>query len=233
MLYDLIAKRRFPKQFSLGARAVGWYEEQVEEWIKDRSGVGGSSSGRQDILNSEILAAAIGGIPGDVLRYRLLGRTQGFGTFQFSDETVDALQTALSQSKRGQRVNSIFGEGASPGMRKVREGLDLLKLPSDLLLRHGATRLVYGVALIRNLKRYLLGQDAKPEYLFPVENVEEATRRVSEWWVKRWLAKRIQHPDVLDDIARHRLTYPIRHGARVEIQEEGLLPFNSAGFLSD
>ena len=58
MLYDLIAKRRFPKQFSLGARAVGWYEEQVEEWIKDRSGVGGSSSGRQDILNSEILAAA-------------------------------------------------------------------------------------------------------------------------------------------------------------------------------
>jgi hypothetical protein len=79
-------------------------------------------------------------------------------------------------------------------MRKVREGLDLLKLPSDLLLRHGASRLVYGVALVRNLKRYLLGQDANPEYLFPIESVEEATLRVSEWWVTRWLAKRFSIP---------------------------------------
>jgi hypothetical protein len=133
----------------------------------------------------------VGGLPGEVLRYRLLGQTRGFGTFQFSDETVDALQIALSQSKRGQRVNSIFGEGASPRMRKVREGLDLLNLPSELLLRHGAPRLVYGVALIRNLKRFLLGQDSKPEYLFPMKDPTEATQRISAWWTKRWLAKRV------------------------------------------
>ena len=175
----------------------------------------------------------IGGFHGDDLRYRLLGQTQGFGTFQFSDETVDALQTALSQSKRGQRVNSIFGEGASPRMRKIREGLDLLKLPSDLLLRHGAPRLVYGVSLVRNLKRYLLGQDTKPEYLFPIEDVEWATQRISAWWAERWLARRIQNPCILEEIAQHRLTYPVRHGARVDIHEEGLLPFDSTGFISD
>lgn len=36
MLYDLIEKEKFPKQFSLGARAVGWYEDEVENWIRNR-----------------------------------------------------------------------------------------------------------------------------------------------------------------------------------------------------
>lgn len=175
----------------------------------------------------------VGGLPGDVVRYRLLGHTLGFGTFQFSDETVDALQTALSQSKQGQRVNSIFGEGASPRLRKIRDGLDLLNLPSDLLLRHGASRLVYGVALIRNLKRYLLGQDVKPEYLFPMEDPAESTQRISEWWATRWLAKRVQHPGILEKVAGERLTYPIRHGARVPVPEEALLPFDSPAILTD
>lgn len=36
MLYDLIGKELFPQQISLGARAVGWYREEVEEWIGSR-----------------------------------------------------------------------------------------------------------------------------------------------------------------------------------------------------
>jgi prophage regulatory protein len=36
MLYDLIAKEQFPKQVSLGARAVGWYENEVDEWVRNR-----------------------------------------------------------------------------------------------------------------------------------------------------------------------------------------------------
>lgn len=36
MLYDLIAKGQFPKQVSLGARAVGWYEDKVDEWVRNR-----------------------------------------------------------------------------------------------------------------------------------------------------------------------------------------------------
>lgn len=35
MLYDLIAKGQFPKQVSLGARAVGWYEDEVNEWVRE------------------------------------------------------------------------------------------------------------------------------------------------------------------------------------------------------
>ena len=37
MLYDLIAKEQFPKQVSLGARAVGWYESEVDEWVRNRN----------------------------------------------------------------------------------------------------------------------------------------------------------------------------------------------------
>lgn len=36
MLYDLIAKGQFPKQVPLGARAVGWYEDEVDEWVRNR-----------------------------------------------------------------------------------------------------------------------------------------------------------------------------------------------------
>ena len=90
---------------------------------------------------------AVRGQQGEPVRYRLLGRTEGYGTLQFSSETVDALATLLSQSEGGQRVHSIFGEGVNPRLRKIREGLDRLALPSDILLTHGSARLVYGVAL--------------------------------------------------------------------------------------
>jgi len=36
MFYDLISKGKFPKQVPLGARAVGWYEHRVDEWIRNR-----------------------------------------------------------------------------------------------------------------------------------------------------------------------------------------------------
>lgn len=41
MLYDLIAKGEFPKQVPLGARAVGWYEDEVQDWIDERPAVEG------------------------------------------------------------------------------------------------------------------------------------------------------------------------------------------------
>jgi len=35
-IYNRIAKREFPHQVSLGARAVGWLEEEIEDWIDGR-----------------------------------------------------------------------------------------------------------------------------------------------------------------------------------------------------
>jgi hypothetical protein len=168
----------------------------------------------------------------EVVRYRMLGSTTGFGTFQFSDETVEALATALEQTQRGRRVNSIFGEGTSPRMRKIRDGLDLLNVPSDELLLHGSARLVYGVSLIHNLKRYLLGQDPEPKYLFSMNDPKYSTQQIAEWWMDRWLLSRIRRPDVLESVALERLTYPIRHNARVPLPPTGQaeLPLGAAGF---
>lgn len=38
-LYELISKEEFPAQVSIGARAVGWYEDEVQDWIRERPGV--------------------------------------------------------------------------------------------------------------------------------------------------------------------------------------------------
>jgi prophage regulatory protein len=40
-LYELISKGEFPAQVSIGARAVGWYEDEVQEWINNRPAVQG------------------------------------------------------------------------------------------------------------------------------------------------------------------------------------------------
>lgn len=32
-IYSRIAKNTFPKQITLGGRAVGWIEQEIDEWI--------------------------------------------------------------------------------------------------------------------------------------------------------------------------------------------------------
>jgi prophage regulatory protein len=37
-LYEQMAKNMFPRPVSLGARAVGWLESEVDAWLKARIG---------------------------------------------------------------------------------------------------------------------------------------------------------------------------------------------------
>jgi hypothetical protein len=112
-------------------------------------------------------------------------------------------------------VNSIFGEGVSPKLRKIRDGLDALNFPADSLLQHGRQRIVYGVPVVRNLREFLLGMDDKPEYLFDLENPRASTAAIAQWWKERWLSNRIKSNDVLAMVGEHALVRPVRHGARV------------------
>jgi len=159
----------------------------------------------------------LGGAVGEELRYQALGHSEAFGTSQYSEETVDALADLVQQSAAGQRLNSIFGEGVSPKLRKLREGLDLLGLPSGLLLRHHRRRIVYAVSLIRNLRGHLLGLEPQPSYLVPIEDGPATTARIAAWWRERWLWNRIASDDVLAEVARHTLVRPITHGGRVVV----------------
>lgn len=54
------------------------------------------------------------------------------------------------------------------------------------------------------------------------------TRRIGDFWIQRWLANRILNPDVLAEVERHTLVYPVTHGARVPLPEldEGPMLFS-------
>lgn len=161
---------------------------------------------------------------GDTVRYEYLGRTRGVGTFQFSERTVRELELLLAQSSEGVRINSVFGEGVNPRLRKIRQALDLLGLPANELLQHGTPRLVYGVRLARNVREYLLGIDRKPRYYLGDEDPPAATQRLAAWWCERWLAKRAQRKDVIERVEQHNLIHPIRHGARVPVLTDPIQP---------
>jgi hypothetical protein len=115
----------------------------------------------------------------------------------------------------GRKVNSIFGEGVNPLMRKMREALNMVNLPSEILLRHGNKRIIYGIPLARNFRRVLLGLDDRPNYLLGLDDPHAKTDRLSDFWRRRWLSGRIDNASVLQEVQSHQLSYPVRHGARV------------------
>jgi hypothetical protein len=154
------------------------------------------------------------------LAYRAVGSTEGYGSYHFSKRTTVLLNEAVARRNNGHKVHSIFGEGVNPRLRKVRGALDVLGLPSDALLQHGSSRLIYMVPLATNFREILLGRDKKPRYLSGGLGME----RISSYWLERWLSGRIERDGVLDEVAAHTLAYPIRHGARVPLADIAAIP---------
>ena len=151
----------------------------------------------------------------DCIRYVFLGRTLGVGTSQFSKKTVEALTRLLQHSGRGQQVNSVFGEGVNPRLRKLRDGLAELGLDANELLRHGRPRVVYAAALAHNMRTYLMGRETRPKYIVAEKDAKRVTECMCRWWVERWVVGRLRRDEVFERMARHTLVHPIRHGARV------------------
>lgn len=46
-VYELQAEGRFPKSISLDGRAVGWLENEVEDWLQERVDVRNAAMNRQ------------------------------------------------------------------------------------------------------------------------------------------------------------------------------------------
>lgn len=174
-------------------------------------------SGSSQYNRLRMPAELLGGPKTSTLEFLELGRSRAYGTSHFRESTVDLLVSCLEQSKRGQRVNSIFGEGVSPKLRKVREGLEYLGFPADALLRHGRPRIIYGVPLATNMRRYLLGMDRRPHYIFS-KGSKAATVAVAEWWRNRWLAPRAQRTDVIERVLGHVPASGL-HGSQVRLPD--------------
>lgn len=163
---------------------------------------------------------AVGGKAGSMLEYTELGVSRGFGSYHFSTASLDYLETLIPRGDDNRKVNSIFGEGVNPLMRKLRDGLVGVGLPADELLMHGNPRVVYGVPIAENFREVLLGRDSNPKYCLSLKKASQHSELLAEFWRKRWLAGRITRPGILEEVAKHTLSYPITHGARVQLPEQ-------------
>lgn len=130
------------------------------------------------------------------IRYTRLGSTSGYGTVQFANDTVRALDGVL-QRKHGYRdVNSVFGEGASPRLRKLRSGLDAIGFNADVAMLHHQERLIYGVPLFPDAGRFLCGLPTElPNHIVAPHSHADATERIAEFWRERWLSSRLAHDE--------------------------------------
>lgn len=169
----------------------------------------------------------VGGPKGETVRYRYLTgsektRTSGVGTFQFGRDTKIAIETFMSSTTNGKRVNNVFGEGTSPKLRSLRDGLNALGFGSEEMLEHGIEKVVYGATLVSNTARYLLRLDSTPDYLFSLKEAEASTAQIARHWFERWVSPRIGRPETREKLLPHNLVRPIRHGARVRLPEHDL-----------
>ena len=169
-------------------------------------------------------ASVMGGSDDAQMGFYELGRSRSFGTSHFSDATVEALVRLSEQSGGLVRVNSLFGEGVSPRLRKVRLGLAALGWPTNELLKHGRERILYGVPLVENIRNFALGIDQEPVYLLDPEP-RDTGASVAQWWFERWARKRAIQEHVKETMRQHSLVRPVRHGARVPLpSDDEVLP---------
>ena len=164
-------------------------------------------------------AEVLDGPAGERIGFHELGRSRSYGTSHLTDQSVEALLRFSMLKDSSVRVNSLFGEGVSPRLRKVRLGLSALGWPTDDLLKHGRERIVYGVPLVKNLTDYSIGVDASPDYLLNTL-IQDGDYRIATWWLGRWAANRAAQPSVRDALLTHRVTRPVTHGARVRLPAE-------------
>lgn len=132
------------------------------------------------------------------LRYRHLGDTEGYGTVQFSEETIEALQAARAERHQFRNINSIFGEGFSPKFRKLREGMMALGFNATVLMRHDQSRRMFAAPMWPEADAFLRGEsNSRPAYIRAPQKFRDATERIADFWRRRWLASRLNHAPAL------------------------------------
>ena len=160
------------------------------------------------------------------IRFEELGVSEGFGSPNLSSETEAALDRLAGNVRKYRNVNFVFGEGQSPKLRQMREGLAALGLTQTNLLNHGAPRIVYGVRLARNTERFLLGVDQQADYCLPA--AESADAEIAAFWVSRWLASRLDHGPALASVAKSSPLTERVSRLLPDDQHDGSLPLLSA-----
>lgn len=149
------------------------------------------------------------------IRFEKLDQRTEYGTFHFSQATMLEIKRLSEIDFQGTITNGIFGEGVNPKMRKIRECLDRIGLPSTEFLKHSSPRVVYVIPLCRNFRDVLLGRSDKPDYFLPKRLGRSGTKKIAETWALRWLSPRIRNTEILEAVKAHAIGSPYTHGAKV------------------
>jgi hypothetical protein len=132
--------------------------------------------------------------PRGSIRFRELGRTAGYTSVHFSDETQELLEQ-ISIRRDGRRKDTYkFGEGVNPKLRKISHGLRTLGLPERRITQYWSRRIVYGVPLTDNAFAYLRGEERRPKDPWRGADPQMATDAIVEHWRTRWLRPRASNP---------------------------------------
>jgi hypothetical protein len=129
------------------------------------------------------------------VRWEELAKTAGFGTIHLGGLSTSLLRELSEKRFGGRRVNHRFGEGSSPRLRQVREGLDALGIRSDAVLNHATPRLFYGCKLVEDASEQLLGLSKQNR------STSNSLADISEVWRQRWLSGRAQRDEILDRVS--------------------------------
>ncbi len=126
------------------------------------------------------------------VKWDYLDTTSGFTVTHVSRRTVKLMRDLAIEAYGRRRINSVFGEGSSPRTRQIREGLNLIGVNNDDLLRQSVGRRVYAFEFFDSAREALLGfkRNVKSKQSAPTSVIAEA-------WISRWVSKRIIREDVL------------------------------------
>ena len=130
------------------------------------------------------------------LEWEKIGKTEGYGTIHMASKTIRVLRELAIARKERRTVNNQFGEGTSPLMRQLREGLWELGFDSDEVLQHSNQRIVYLLELYPGGKEDLaLNRDRRTN--------NPPMDAIAQEWTRRWLSMRVKDDAVLEKLSRY------------------------------
>ncbi len=126
------------------------------------------------------------------LRWDSIGRsrTGGFGTLHLGADTAHALRQMAQSAHTSRRINNRFGEGTSPRLRQIREGLDVLGIDSNAILHHNTPRLFYACELGHGSRNSLMEMETDDFRASSAQSIAAA-------WRRRWLIRRVMRQETL------------------------------------
>ena len=124
------------------------------------------------------------------------GFTEGIGSYHISQKTSDLMNDLTGKVKKYEK-KSISGKGHSHKIRKIIIGLRILNLKPDDIMMHNQRRRNY-VFFHKNKKNMI-------KYLYGLKKVKNFNHcssdlSITDAWLKRWVAKRIQRKETLDKL---------------------------------